>query len=155
MTRIGPRRQMADRAGIENLLSRYTELLDGGDFEGLGALFSDGAVRITGGPHSGRHARGPIAAADLYRDIVLLDPQTGGTGTRHLIGNLHIEHGKPDAEARSCFVVFQQTSELPLQPIASGRYIDRLRSSGRRWTFGERHIVCDQVGDLSAHMRGA
>ena len=55
--------------------------------------------------------------------------------------------------ARSYFVVLQQTPELPLQPIVSGRYRDRFERVDGVWRFAERRVRTDHMGDLSAHLR--
>ena len=146
---------MGERGAIENLMVLYTEALDGGAFEKLGQLFEHGSVTIEGGPHSGRQATGEQPVAELYRSIVALDPDLGVTGTRHFITNIFIEIGDSGQEAigRSYFAVTQQTAALPLQLVACGGYHDRYERVGGQWRFGARRIVCDQVGDLSQHMR--
>lgn len=144
---------MDDRGLIENLLARYTELLDGAHFDELGALFAGGRVRITGGPHSGRAAAGATEATQLYRDIVLLDPATGATGTRHMVASIRIEVDADRATSTCGFLVLQQTPTLALQVVASGRYEDELARTADGWGFADRHIVCDQTGDLTEHMR--
>ncbi len=144
---------MDDRAQIMNVLARYTYLLDGARFEELGSLFTTGTVRITGGPHDGRSATGSAEAAALYREIVQRDPETGLTGTRHMIASVHVVVNGDEADAHCYFAVLQQTPSLPLQVVASGYYDDRLRRSSGSWAFASREIVCDQVGDLSQHMR--
>jgi hypothetical protein len=37
--------------------------------------------------------------------------------------------------------------------VACGGYHDRYEVIDARWRFRARRIVCDQVGDLSQHMR--
>ena len=49
-------------------------------------------------------------------------------------------------------MVFQQTDELPLQPIVSGRYRDTFVRSGHDWHFDRRHIIVDHVGDVREHL---
>ena len=144
---------MGDRSAIENLLARYATCLDGADFEGLGELFATGSVAITGGPHSGREASGRDDVTALYRDIVQLDPATGSTGTQHLVTNIHIESDGDEAASHCYFAVLQSTPVLPLQVVASGRYIDRLHLCGDSWAFADRQILCDHMGDLTRHMR--
>ena len=143
------------RGAIENVMVLYTEALDGGAFETLGEMFEHGSVTIEGGPHSGRHASGAKDVADLYRSIVALDPEFGVTGTRHFITNIFIEIDEAgrNAIARSYFAVTQQTTALPLQLVACGGYHDRYEVIDAWWRFRARRIVCDQVGDLSQHMR--
>jgi hypothetical protein len=146
---------VGERGAIENLMTLYTEALDDGAFDRLGNLFAHGRVTIEGGPHDGRTAHGRAAVADLYRAIVQLDPATGRTGTRHFITNffVDIDDGESTATARSYFAVSQQTKTLPLQLVACGAYHDRYAKIDGHWTFTERLIICDQVGDLREHMR--
>jgi 3-phenylpropionate/cinnamic acid dioxygenase small subunit len=142
------------RGEIENLLARYAEHLDDGAFDALGALFANGTVTIEGGPADGRIATGGAEAAALYRDILLIDPVSGRPETRHLITNIQVNVATETiATARCYFCVMQQTPALALQPIATGVYRDTLERLGDQWVFRTRHILCDQVGDLSAHMR--
>lgn len=147
---------MGARGAIENLMTRYTELLDEGDFDALGAMFTHGEVVIEGGPHSGLHARGAVDAAELWRSIVQLDAH-GRTGTRHLTGNVFIEVDKERGTAvgRCYFCVLQQTATLSLQAVAAGGYHDTYRNIDGTWWFHTRRIVCDQTGDLTQHMEGS
>jgi hypothetical protein len=48
--------------------------------------------------------------------------------------------------------VFQQTDELALQPVLSGRYHDRLVRIDGAWWFEERMVLPDLAGDLRRHM---
>jgi 3-phenylpropionate/cinnamic acid dioxygenase small subunit len=141
-----------DRGEIENLMALYTEALDDARFDALGALFAAGTVTIEGGPHSGATASGQDDVTALYRSIVVLD-DAGRTGTRHFITNVFVETDGDTARARSYFAVTQQTAVLPLQIVACGAYRDEYRRDGARWRFAIRHIVCDQMGDLSRHMQ--
>lgn len=145
---------MTPRDEIGNLIALYAEALDGGDFPGLGELFRRGKVAIEGGPHSGRSAGGASEVEALYREIVVLDETTGTTGTRHFITNLFTEFvDDARCSARSYFQVTQQTPTLPLQVVACGAYHDEFVRDGDRWAYSARRIVCDQVGELSEHMR--
>jgi len=143
---------MNERGDIENLMASYTEALDEARFADLGELFAHGTVTIEGGPHSGASASGSDEVAALYRSIVALDAQ-GRTGTRHFITNIFVRVDATSAVARSYFAVSQQTSLLPLQLVACGTYRDTYTTIEGSWRFASRHIVCDQVGDLSQHMR--
>jgi hypothetical protein len=48
--------------------------------------------------------------------------------------------------------VLQQTDVLPLQPIASGRYVDRFRKESGLWRFEERVVSGFLLGDRSQHV---
>jgi 3-phenylpropionate/cinnamic acid dioxygenase small subunit len=143
---------MDDRGHVENLMVLYTEAIDDARFDALGELFANATVTIEGGPQDGSEASGRSETAALYRRIVALGP-TGLTGTRHFITNVFVLVDGADATARSYFAVTQQTSDLPLQIVACGAYRDTYRRSGDQWAFASRHIVCDQVGNLSQHMK--
>jgi hypothetical protein len=56
------------------------------------------------------------------------------------------------AAARAYYTVFQQTDELPLQPIIAGRYADTFHRVEGRWWFDTREIFVDLSGDLSHHL---
>ena len=49
--------------------------------------------------------------------------------------------------------MFQQTPELPLQAIASGRYHDTFERVEGIWRFATRdYSMLDYIGDLSQHL---
>jgi hypothetical protein len=48
--------------------------------------------------------------------------------------------------------VFQQTDELPLQPIIGTRNFDRFEKVDGQWRFAARRIEVDLLGNVSAHM---
>lgn len=135
---------------ILNLLSRYAELVDAGDFDAVAELFAHG----TYGP--GLRGR---EVADSMRALVIVDDQ-GSPRTKHVVTNVIIEPEEDDPggagsaiRSRSYFTVLQATDGLALQPILTGRYADTFTSDGGVWRFAERRIEIDQVGDLSQHVR--
>jgi 3-phenylpropionate/cinnamic acid dioxygenase small subunit len=131
-----------DRAEIENLLARYCELFDSGDFEGYSQLFADGSV-------SG-HV-GSDAVRKHQEDSTIL--YNGLPHTRHLTTNIHIEIADDGqtAEARSYVTVFQALEDFPLQPIFMGQYQDKLKKVDGRWRFSERVAEPYLAGDISRH----
>jgi 3-phenylpropionate/cinnamic acid dioxygenase small subunit len=143
---------MTDEDAIRNLLGRYCELIDAGDFDGVGQLFADGALADE---HGNELARGAEAVAAFYRQADKL--YDGSPRTKHLVVNSIIEvDGSDDtATARSSYIAFQQTEQLPLQPIIAGRYQDRFERDDKAtgsWRFAERRFFADLVGDLSQHL---
>ena len=142
---------MHDRGHIENLMALYTEALDDARFADLGVLFAHGVVSIEGGPQDGSLAEGENAVAALYASIVALD-EAGRANTRHFITNVFVTFDESSAVGRSYFAVSQQTADLPLQLVACGAYHDTYQHVAGQWRFATRHIVCDQVGNLSRHM---
>jgi hypothetical protein len=141
---------MTDEDAIRNLLGRYCEAIDAGDFDGVGALFADGTLADE---HGNELARGADAVAAFYRQVDKL--YDGSPRTKHLVVNsiIEVDAGAGSASARSSYVALQQTAGLPLQPIIAGRYHDRFQRAGDgRWAFSERRFFVDLTGDLSQHL---
>ena len=140
-----------DANAIRNLLYRYAECIDAADFDGVAALFADGAISA---PGMAEPVRGSEAVARLYRSTSRVH-EDGTLRTLHLVLNpiVEIEAIVGTASARSRYVVLQATPKLPLQPIIAGRYRDRFERAGGVWRFSFREIQIDLVGDLSQHLR--
>ncbi|MEU3534384.1 nuclear transport factor 2 family protein [Streptomyces murinus] len=135
---------------VPNLIARYAELVDDGDFAGVGELFADGVFIGSGEP-----AEGAAAVERMLRDTVILY-EDGTPRTHHVVSNLVVEVDEESgvATARSCVMVFQALPELPLQVIAAGRYEDRFERRGGRWGFVERRVRIRLVGEVRGHLRG-
>lgn len=135
---------------ITGLMYRYTELVDAGDFGGIGVLLADAALTAEGAPGE---TRGAAAIAGYYRSMNRVHPD-GTLRTRHLTVNVitDIDEDAGRATARSGFVVLQQTAVLPLQPIVTGRYHDRFERVAGEWRFAQRHMIVDHVGDVREHL---
>ncbi|OIJ99236.1 hypothetical protein BIV25_09400 [Streptomyces sp. MUSC 14] len=141
----------ADVSAVTNLIATYAELVDDGDFAGVGALFADAVLRGSGVPAEGREA-----VEKMLRDTVILY-EDGTPRTHHATTNIAVEVDEEagTAAARSYVTVFQALPGLPLQPIAAGHYSDRFERSGDgRWRFAERRVRIRLVGDVSRHLRG-
>ena len=138
---------------IENLLYRYCELIDAGDFEGLAQLFGH-ALHTSS---SGHAVSGPKEILDYYTNRTRRFPDTGTPKTKHLTTNVIIEVDEVAGQAtsRSYFTVLQAVAgTLALQPIVAGRYEDRLERYDSEWRFTERRKFIDLAGDLSEHLIG-
>ncbi len=71
----------------------------------------------------------------MFRDYVQTYPD-GTPRTRHVTTNLIIDAESSDrATATSAVTVFQQTDELPLQPIIGTRNFDRFEKVDGVWRF--------------------
>jgi 3-phenylpropionate/cinnamic acid dioxygenase small subunit len=131
---------------ICNLLYRYAELIDDGDFDGIAALFAQ--ARIVG----------PTGVIEGYDGVLAMYTQStrrypnGTPCTQHVVTNPIIEVDGNRATARSRFTVLQQTASLPLQVIISGRYHDRFDLVDGHWQFSEREMKPQLYGDLSQHL---
>ncbi|MFE0020645.1 nuclear transport factor 2 family protein [Amycolatopsis sp. NPDC059021] len=136
---------------VENLIARYAELVDDGDFAGLGVLLADATFIGSGEPVSGREA-----IEKMFRDTLIVYAD-GTPKTQHVTTNLAIEVDEEagTATARSYVTVFQALPDLPLQPVACGRYHDRFARGDGRWRFAERRVRITLAGDVSRHLRSA
>lgn len=145
--------QFADYLEIQNLVYRYAQLADQGDFDGVGQLFAHANFVA---PGTGPFNRDPAAVSAVFRQWVRFYPETGTTRTRHVTTNLIVEFDGPSAARSSCgVIVFQGTPELPLQPIVASSYRDRFEKVDGHWRFAERRIaldVPDIMGNLTAHL---
>ncbi|MEZ5166863.1 MAG: nuclear transport factor 2 family protein [Acidimicrobiales bacterium] len=133
---------------IEHLLYRYAECIDGGDLDGLAALFLHGRIA----PIPDAINEGPDAVRAMY-DGVKIYPD-GTPKTKHVTTNVIVEVDEDAgaARARSYYTVLQATDALPLQVVITGRYHDTFHRVGGEWWFDTRTMFVDQVGDLSHHL---
>jgi 3-phenylpropionate/cinnamic acid dioxygenase small subunit len=123
---------------ITNLLYRYAECIDAGDLAGAAALFEHARIRIG----SSGTAQDTIDAARLlgiWKSLIVLHPD-GTPRTKHVTTNpiIEIDEEAGTASCRSYYTVLQQTDEVPLQTIVTGRYRDL--------------TLIDMVGDVSHHL---
>lgn len=136
---------------IRNLLGRYCEAIDRGDWIAVGELFARGALATEDGAEL---ARGREAVADFYRGGTQL--HDGSPRTKHIVTNTVLRfEGADMAVATSSYVVLQAIDgELALQPIIAGRYTDTFADvpSTGGWHFVERRFAVDLMGDLSHHL---
>jgi len=136
---------------IENLIARYAELVDAGDFTGLGMLLA-GAVF---GGDGDAVVSGRSAIEKTFRAMVRVY-EDGTPRTKHVTTNVFVEvdEARATATSRSYVTVFQALPDLPLQPIVAGRYRDRFEHRDGTWAFVERRFRTDLVGDVSHHLQG-
>ena len=135
---------------ISNLIARYAELIDHGDFAGVAELLSHAGV---GTVDNDALLTGTDALEAMFAGTTRLYPD-GTPGTKHVTTNLilDIDDGAGTAAARSYWMVLQAVPALPLQPILAGRYHDRFERVDGVWRFAERRYLIDLVGDVSQHM---
>jgi hypothetical protein len=146
-----------DRLAITELLYRYAELIDAGDFDGVGVLLS----RATFGGTGPQGVSGTENIAKLFAMTTRRYADHGNTPrTRHLVLNPIVEispevSGERTANSRSTFCVVQNTETVPLQPIVVGRYFDAFSCDPdvpAGWYFTERKVEVEMVGDVSTHL---
>lgn len=135
---------------IQNLVHRYAELIDLGDFDGLGHLLARAEVGSAG---DAGFLTGHDAVEAMFTSTTRRYPD-GTPRTKHVTTNLIVEvdEGSGTATCRSYFTVLQQVPALPLRPVIAGRYHDRFLREDGEWHFAERRFLIDLVGDLSQHL---
>ena len=145
------------RSAITDLIYRYAELIDVGDFDGLGRLLARASF---GGPETPK-ASGAENIAGLFAMTTRRFPEpegrrppagAGTPKTRHLVLNPIVEIDGDAATARSTFCVVQATGRVPLQPIVVGRYYDEFARDQDGWHFTARIADVEMVGDVSDHL---
>lgn len=138
----------ADRVEITELLYRYAELIDAGDFDGVGRLLA----RASFGGANTPSVSGAENIAGLFGMTTRRFPDTGTPKTRHLVLNAIVEIDGDTAASRSTFLVVQATDTVRFQPIVAGRYYDRFARDDDGWYFTERKADVEMVGDVSDHL---
>jgi len=139
---------MGDRDEITALVHRYAELLDGGDIDGVVAMFAHATWR-SAATGAVLHTADEIRA--VYDRITLYD---GSPRTRHLMNNLVIDlvDGAADASGRCYYTVLQSVEPgAPIEAVVAGRYEDRYHRGPDGWHFADRLFHVDLTGDQSRH----
>jgi len=144
---------MGSEAQIANILYRYAECMDNGDFEGAAGLFAHATIkRMRGDQEWLLDSR---TLLEHWREVVIVYPD-GTPRTKHVITNpiIEVDEEAGTATSRSYYTVFQQTDEVPLQPIASGRYRDRFERAEGTWRFTYRdYSMLEFVGNIGRHVK--
>lgn len=140
-----------DYFSIQNLLNRYFEYVDTGDFEQCGQLFAGADLTYT---QSGQIFSNDAAGVTRQmQSFVRLYGDDKTPRTRHHSGNIIIEADGHDAARTSCSaVIFQSTESLPFQAIGSASYRDRFVKHDDAWVFVARAMRLDFIGDMRHHL---
>ena len=136
---------------IEQLLYRYAESIDAGDYDAIGELFIKGEILTV---NDDEVIKGKEAVTALYKKTTRLYPDDGTPKTRHITSNpiIQVDEQGDKATCRSYFTVLQATAKLPLQVIIAGRYHDLFVREKGQWFFSSRRMLPEQLGDLSQHL---
>ncbi|RLA57562.1 MAG: nuclear transport factor 2 family protein [Gammaproteobacteria bacterium] len=143
-----------DSCAIKNVIYRYADLIDRGDFRGVAAMFSRGKIVSLDGQGRKNDIVGEEAIYGLYSNFTRLYQDDGSPHTLHMTSNVMVdvdEAGKV-ASSQSYAVVFQVMDDFPLQPIIGVRYYDTFAKIDEAWHFTERQINTRLMGDLSRHL---
>ena len=138
---------MSAETVIKNLLHRYAEMVDDGDFAGVSTLFARARVHMSGPLDDA--IPGEAVGSVMKRFVRLYD---GIPKTRHVITNsiIDISNEQISATTRSYFTVMQIIDAPKI--IVMGRYHDRFARDADSWNFTERIIMVDAVGDVAGHL---
>lgn len=139
---------MNDITAIKQLIYQYTRLIDAGDFQGIGDLFSK-AELVNG--NSVTVGASEIEA--LYRQSTRLY-ECGTPRTQHLVNNILVNAQSAESiSTSSVFSVLQATDQLPLQTIITGQYLDIFQKDDKQqWEFRRREIIIGLIGNLEHHL---
>lgn len=149
-----------DRSAIAELIYRYAELIDEGDFAGVGELLADAVVTFEG---NDREFRGADQIGRLYEHSTRRYPD-GTPRSKHVMTNVIVTEGEGEGEgggrggastaaSRSYYTVFQAVpGELALQPIIAGRYRHRFERIDDEWHITGFHVIVDLLGELGSHL---
>jgi len=140
-----------DWHAIQILLVTYAELVDAGRLAEAAALFEHATYRVVREGQDDPVLAHGAAAVERFFAITRLYPD-GTPRTKHVITNIDIRLAGDAATSRCTVTVFQQTEVLPLQPIASGQYLDRFERVSGAWRFAERQLRDFLYGDRSQHI---
>ena len=138
---------------ITNLLYRYAELMDAGEFASVAALFEHAKIRLKD--------KDSLIDNDELLNVWRNYVKTYSCGTprtKHLITNpiVEVDNVMGSATCRSYYTVLQAADNLPLQVIAAGRYYDEFVRVDGRWRFSYRdYSLFDLKGNLSSHLTHA
>jgi len=141
---------LPDHVAIANLVYRYAELIDAGDYEGIGEHLAHAVITADASDHE---TTGADEIAAMYHSTTRRY-EDGTPLTKHVITNpiVDIADDGLTATCRSYYTVFQKAGDAPLRPIITGRYRDEFEKVDGAWRFSRRHMGVDQVGDLSLHL---
>ena len=140
------------RTAIENLMFRYAECIDAGDFDGIGEIFADARML---GPAGDVQGEGKDEIKSIYDRSTMLY-EDGTPMTQHVTTNLILKFAEDgrSANARSRFTVMQGLPDFSLQCIITGYYEDKFSyDEVRGWHFIERRMKPKLAGDLSRHLK--
>jgi ketosteroid isomerase-like protein len=134
---------MSDVDEITALVLSYARLLDGGDVDGVSALFEHSTWRSL--PH-GSMLRGTAEVRPVYENLLAQDRSRH---TKHLITNLSVdvEPGATTASSQCRWTILQAMPGEPISITLSGQYADTFEKVDDRWRFCDRLITTDLTGE--------
>ena len=130
---------LMDRAEIQDLFVGYYSGLGGGDPEGFGKFFIEGAELDV----NGVVCRGYKQIADLYRNVAADKPKLTGT-FRMILSNQLIEVNGETATAQMMWTqTLNDTIKGPPRLIEQGMEYNQLVKKNGKWLIAKRVVVAD------------
>lgn len=139
----------AERA-IHRLLASYVHLIDEGRFAEVAELLQYAEFDVAGNVVASR------AQIEAFLEAGLQRHADGTPRTWHTVTNILIDvdsSGKR-ASSSSYYTAHQQLESFPLQPIATGKYLDRFERHNGQWRFTHRSVTAHLLGNLQYHVKG-
>ena len=137
--------RVADELAIRNVLAAVAQFADAGTVDQYVEQFTDDAVwEMPANPTVGLPASVKRGADDI-RDGVIERRAAGvqgpGTGTRHVVGTVRVEHdGGDTAMAYSYFTFWGDTATAPVARTI-GAYEDTFRRTPAGWRLAHRIVT--------------
>ncbi len=124
---------MADRIGMDDVLTRYATAIDSRDWELLDTVFTPDA-------HLDYRSAGGVEGAYSEVRQWLADVLPIFDVTQHFVVNREFDHGDDEARVRSCFLNVNRlkVDGRPWQFTVGGRYHDLLVRTGDGWRISNR-----------------
>ena len=135
---------------IRHLLATYIHRLDSGDFDGVAEVLAHAEMDVLGTVASGREG------LKTFMETGLQVHMDGTPRTWHTVANelIDIDPAGGQATSSSYYTVHQQLEGFRLQPICTGKYLDRFERHDGKWRFARRAVTLRLVGDLQHHVKG-
>ncbi|MFD4467217.1 nuclear transport factor 2 family protein [Rhodococcus sp. NPDC058505] len=150
--------RLAATEAVRDLIFAYSHLIDRGELESVAALFADaryGRCDGDGVPAGDPIERDRAAVHHAIESFVRMHGAPPSPRTKHVTTNVRVTVAENNSEASavSYVTVLQGTTDLPLQPILTGRYFDRFECVDGGWRFTQRLCCIDHTGNLTEHAR--
>ena len=136
---------IADRFEITELISRYGNCLDAGDFDGMESLFVPDAVFRIVPDTATPDLRGSKAIRDAVERRWAVVHE--GAQRRHVMSNIVVDVSGDAATARTVLLVYE-VAKAPGSQVkvhGMGVYEDTLTRSDGAWRFRERVLFLDRT----------
>lgn len=138
-------------SAVRKLIARYGHSLDEGKFGEVADLLQNAEFDIIGNVVTGRDEIEAFLNAGIQRHADGT-PRTWHTVTNTLID---VDASGEQASSSSYYTVLQQLDDFPLQPIVTGKYLDRFARVNGEWRFVRRAVTAHSFGDLQYHVMGS